>query len=195
MKILKDSFLALVVVMLLGSAAAVTVSGQGRGRGGGQGNGGGPPSTSNAGWNRGISASDATSNARTSNGRDNASDKSKGSSDDHVRQVAKDRKMNGNELNRYRGIARRLNTTPEKMHSLYLTASKLNPNLTFGQFVAANTVANNLNSRYPGVTANSILLGLQNGRSIGQTLKSLRVEPGVADRAEKEAKQQIKGLM
>ena len=195
MKVVKQSPIAVFAVVLFILSATMAANAQGRGRGGGQGNSGGPPSSSNAGGNRGNSASDMRSNGRNSDGRDNASDNSKGHSDDHVRQVAKDRNMTSNELNRYRGISKKLGIAPEKLHSIYLTESKLNPNLTFGQFVAANTVSHNLNSRYPGVTTGAILLGLQNGRSIGQTLKTLRVEPGVADGAEKEAKRQIKELM
>ena len=194
MNILKQPLFALFAVVLLTIAVAGTAAGQGRGRGGGQGNAGGPP-TSNPGAGHGTQTSDPRSNGKAG---DNGSDNSSGhpnAGSDHAKQVEKDRNMPDNELNRYRGISRKLGTTPEKLHSLYLTASKLNPNLTFGQFVAANTVADNLNSRYPNVTSSAILLGLQNGHSIGQTLKTLRVEPAVAKQAEKDAKRQIKELM
>ena len=188
MKVVKQSPIAVFAVVLFILSATMAANAQGRGRGGGQGNSGGPPSSSNAGGNRGNSAPDMRSNGRNS-------DIPKGHSNDHNGQVAKDRNMTPNELNRYRSISKKLGIAPEKLHSLYLTESKLNPNLTFGQFVAANTVSHNLNSRYPGVTSGAILVGLRNGHSIGQTLKTLRVEPAVADRAEKEAKKQIKELM
>lgn len=99
------------------------------------------------------------------------------------------------ELNRYRGISKKLGTTPEALRARYVAASTLNPDLKFGQFVAANVVASNLNGRYPGVTTSAILLRMQDGDSLGQALKDLRVDGDTAKRAEKEAKQRIKDSM
>jgi hypothetical protein len=97
-----------------------------------------------------------------------------------------------NELNRYRGISKKLGTTPETLRLSYEAALAANPGLKFGQFVSANVVASNLAGRFPNVTAEAILLGLQNDRSLGQTLRDLGVNSDAAKQAEKDAKRQIK---
>jgi hypothetical protein len=62
----------------------------------------------------------------------------------------------------------------------------MNPNLKFGQFVAATRLAQNLGRRFPNITRNAILAGLANGKSIGNTLQDL----GLSRRETKEAKNQ-----
>ncbi|HEV8592152.1 MAG TPA: hypothetical protein VGQ55_08620, partial [Pyrinomonadaceae bacterium] len=100
-----------------------------------------------------------------------------------------------NELNRYRGISKKLGTTPEALRAQYIAAATLNPDLKFGQFVSANVVADNLHSRFPNVTTSSILTRLANGDSLGQALKGLRVDGTTAKRAQKDAEQRIKDSM
>ncbi len=137
-------------------------------------------------------------------GWNTASDKSNGRRDEGIERARaqsanRDRALknapDGNELNRYRGISKKLGTTPEALRARYVAAATANPDLKFGQFVSANVVADNLRGRYPGVTTSAILTGLQNGDSLGQTLKTLRVPSETAKRAEKEAKQRIKDSM
>ena len=64
--------------------------------------------------------------------------------------------------------------------------------MTFGQFVAANVVADNLNSRFPNVTANAIFAAMANGMSLGQALRSLGVPDDDSKDATKDADTQMK---
>lgn len=97
-----------------------------------------------------------------------------------------------NELRRYTGISRKLETTPEELRASYEGALAANPDLKWGQFVAANVVADNLGGRYPNITSAAILEGLANGDSLGRTLKNLGLGEEQAEEAEKAAKREIK---
>ena len=97
-----------------------------------------------------------------------------------------------NELKRFRGIARKLDTTPETLRYEYQEALAVNPDLKFGEFVSANVIADNLNAKHPEITAPDILDGLEDGKSLGQTLKELGLSSKEAKRAKNNAKRQIK---
>src|SRR5258706_7340162 len=60
----------------------------------------------------------------------------------------------------FRGVAAKLNTTPEALESAYQTAKQGNAKLTRGQFVSANMVAHNLAEKNPSITTQAILDGL-----------------------------------
>lgn len=81
----------------------------------------------------------------------------------------------------FRGIAAKLNTTPDALEAAYQQAKSTNPQLTRGQFVAANMLGHNLSGK--GITTDKILAGLASGKSMGQTLKGL----GLSDPEAKEA--------
>lgn len=68
--------------------------------------------------------------------------------------------------NRFKGLSKKLGRSPESLRDWYYNERAVNPNLSYGQFVAANMVARNHNMR-----AETILRGLRRGRSIGQILK------------------------
>src|SRR5713226_6569082 len=87
----------------------------------------------------------------------------------------------------FRGIAEKLHTTPQALEASYDAAKAANPNLTHGQFIAANVVAQNLGEKNPAVTTQALLDGLKSGKSIGQTLRGLKVSDKEADEAAKEA--------
>jgi hypothetical protein len=87
----------------------------------------------------------------------------------------------------FRGVANKLNTNADALQQAYAAALKDNPNLTRGQFIAANMVARNLGTKNPAITTDAILAGLKSGKSIGQTLKSLGVSDREADEAERSA--------
>jgi hypothetical protein len=87
----------------------------------------------------------------------------------------------------FRGIAEKLHTTPQALEAAYDAAKAANPNLTHGQFVAANMVAQNLGEKNPAVTTQALLDGLKSGKSIGQTLHGLKVSDKEADQAERAA--------
>ena len=92
----------------------------------------------------------------------------------------------------FRGIASKLNTTPEALETAYKDAVAANPKLTRGQFVAANVVAQNLGSKNPGITTQAILDGLKSGKSLGKTLQSLGLSAKEADKAQDEANSEIR---
>ncbi len=182
-----------------------TVSAQGRGGGhggGGMGNsGGGRPSGAGIGGvDRGMGTASDRSGGRSDTGRATASENSGGRSDrgtDHARAGRNngDNDASGTDHSsrRFTGLAHKLNTTPEALQSQYQAARATNPNLKFGQFVAANVVASNLSATNPNVTTSAILSGLQSGKSLGQTLQNLGVSKSEAKAAEKKAKHAVKG--
>lgn len=92
----------------------------------------------------------------------------------------------------FRGIAAKLNTTPDALHSAFERARQTNPKLSRGNFIAANVLADNLGARRPTVTTAALLAGLQNGSSIGQTLQSLGLSPLEAKQARRSADRRVK---
>ena len=131
------SLLALsLVVVFVLSADAVA---QGKGKGNGKGNG------QSQGKSKGDDSWD----------RD---DKSKGKSH-------KNDGLTGSD-NRFKGLSKKLGRSPESLRDWYNAERAANPNLSYGQFVAANMVARNHNMR-----AETIFRGLRRGQSIGQILK------------------------
>ncbi len=89
------------------------------------------------------------------------------------------------------GETRLKNPTGVQM-SGYQAALATNPDLKFGQYVAATRLAQNLGSRFPNITRNAILAGLASGRSIGQTLHDLGLSDHEASDAKKHADSEIK---
>ena len=73
----------------------------------------------------------------------------------------------------------------------YKTALAANPNLKFGQFVAANMIAQNLGSTNSKITVDAILLRLSKGNSVGEALRDLGLSKEEAKQAEAEAKRQL----
>lgn len=92
----------------------------------------------------------------------------------------------------FRGIASKLNTTPDALQSAYQTALAANPKLTRGQFIAANVLAQNLGTKDPNVTTQAILDGLKSGKSIGKTLQGLGLSATEAAKAQKDANSEIR---
>jgi hypothetical protein len=105
--------------------------------------------------------------------------------DDNARQADK-------ELRDHPGMANGMNMSANQLRSGYQAALAANPNLKFGQYVAANRIAKNLGSRNPNITTNAILQGLAGGRSVGQTLQDLGLGSKEAKEAEKTADREIK---
>jgi len=168
---------------------------QGRGRGGGVGPpaGGGPPPGTGVG--RGLGRSSDASAGRADSGRGNASDRSNGRSDAGLNRarVASDNLRNADkDLETNPGIARSLHVTANDLRSQYQAALATNPNLKFGQFVAATRLAHNLGRRDPNITRDAILAGLASGHSIGQTLQNLGLSSHEAKNAVKQADREFK---
>jgi len=190
---------AVLTVLIFVVAMAVSVAAQGRGRGGGGGGGGGRGSgtgqPSGVGVDRGLGRSDDASMGRAGAGRDNASTRSNRRSDAGLERarIASENLHNANkDLTKHPGVANTLHTNANALRAGYQTALLTNPNLTFGHYVAATRLAQNLGGRFPNITRNAILAGLANGRSIGQTLHDLGLSSSEAKAAKKQAEKEIK---
>ena len=193
MRYLTGASLALVLVLGLHASAAA----QGRGRGGGGGHpagvGGGPPA--GVGVDRGIGNASDRSGGRSDDGLSRASDRSNGRSDAGLERARKQRDnahRADEELRDHPEIADSLHTTANDLRAGYRAALATNPNLTFGQYVAATRLAHNLGARNPAITRDAILTGLASGDSIGQTLRNLGLSKTDAKDAEREAERQDK---
>lgn len=185
------AFLCLLVVVLATGAFA---QGKGKGGGGGKGggsssgHGGGPPT--GTGVDRGVGNASDRSKGRSDSGLSNASDKSNGRSDAGLERA---RKANDNlrhaddDLRNHPGIPRALHTNANDLRAGYQSALVTNPDLTFGNYVSATRLSQNLGRKNPNVTRAAILNGLSSGRSLGQTLQDL----GLNDRESKEARKQV----
>lgn len=169
-------------------------SAQGRGGGRGNGNGGGRP-TGSPGVDRGLGTASERSGGRSDRGLGTASDNSNGRSDaglERARAARENGRQADREIERNPRIADDLNMNANDLRSQYQTALADNPNLKFGQFVAANRLSRNLGERYPNVTTSAILEGLASGNSIGQTLQSLGLNKSESKAAEKKVERGIK---
>lgn len=187
--------IALALLLVLGINSSVSAQGHSGGNHGGNSGGGGTGrGGGNSSGDRGVSTSSDNSNGRSDRGREIGSEHSDGRSEDGIDHARNSHNSmpSDNELNRYRGIARKLNTTPENLRSQYEAALANNPDLKFGQFVAANMIADNLSSRNSNITASAILSGLQSGKSIGQTLQDLGLSSSEAKDIEKSSKRAMK---
>jgi hypothetical protein len=154
---------------------------------------GGPPA--GVGVDRGMGRSSDASEGRADRGRGNASDRSQGRSDaglERARMREENSRDADKELREHPGVAAGLHTTANDLRAGYRAALASNPNLKFGQYVAATRLAANLGARHPRVTRDAILAGLARGQSIGQTLHSLGLGSQEAKDAERQANREIK---
>lgn len=117
----------------------------------------------------------------------------------HAKTAAPTAKLSGAEtrgaasaeqLKSFRGIAAKLNTTPQALETEYEQARSTNAKLTRGQFTAANMLGQNLSAK--GITTDKILAGLASGKSMGQTLQSLSLSDKEAKQAEQQADRDVK---
>jgi hypothetical protein len=193
------AFIALACAFAL--TAQTVANGQGRGRGGGGGHGGGRGGEisggphGGGGVDRGLGTASERSNGRSDSGLRRASENSGGRSDEglnRARLARENSERADKELREHPGLARALNTNPRDLRTQYEAALAQNPNLKFGQFVAANMLERNLGTRNPAITREAILAGLADGRSIGQTLQDLGFSSRAAKDAEREANRAIK---
>jgi len=190
---------ALACVFVLGGQTSAAAQGRGRGGGGGGGGmgrgpvGGGPPA--GVGVDRGIGRSSGASVGRADTGRGNASDRSGGRSDaglERARMREDNARRADEDLREHPGMAARLHTTANDLRDGYQAALAANPNLKFGQYVAATRLAANLGPAHPNVTRDAILAGLAAGDSIGGTLRDLGLGKDEAKEAERRAAREIK---
>lgn len=191
------------LLCLLALVLATDAFAQGRGRGGGQGgargsgagssNPGGPPP--GTGVDRGLGNASERSGGRSDDGLSNASTRSKGRSDDGIeraRRATSNLRRADNDLREHPRLPGVLKTNANDLRDGYQAALALNPDLTFGNYVSATRLGQNLNPRFPSVTRDAILNGLNSGRSLGQTLQDLGLNEREAKEARKRADAEIK---
>jgi len=199
MKIRFERMFYVAMVSLFVLSLTATALGQGKGGGGGRSSGGGasnaggPPA--GVGVGRGLGNASDRSNGRSDDGLRNASDRSNGRSDaglDRARLAADNRHQAEKELREHPGIANTLHVNANALRSGYQAALAVNPNLKFGQYVAATRLEQNLHARFPNITRNAILAGLASGDSLGRTLHNLGLSSHQANEAKKQAEREIK---
>lgn len=192
----RNLFLGIIIsiALALGFAAGANAQGKGHGVGGGRGaSPGGPPN--GAGVDRGIDRSSDASMGRADNGRGNASNRSNGRSDaglERARIASSNLDNADNDLRKHPDIANDLHVNANDLRADYQAALTTNPNLTFGQFVAATRLAANLGAANANITRAAILNGLANGDSLGRTLRNLGLGKDQANAAIKQAEAQNK---
>ena len=190
----------LVLVLATGAFAQGKGGGRGGGGGGGRGSGGGPPSgaggpPTGVGVDRGSGNASSRSGGRSDDGLSNASTKSNGRSDDGIeraRRASSNMRKADDDLRDHPGLPNALHTNANDLRGGYQAALATNPDLTFGNYVAATRLGQNLNRRFPNVTRDAILSGLASGRSVGQTLQDLGLNNDEAKAARKQADADIK---
>jgi hypothetical protein len=89
-------------------------------------------------------------------------------------------------------MTRALHLNANDLRNDYRVALATNPDLKFGQFVAATRLGQNLGGRQPAITRSAILSRLAAGRSIGQALQDLGLSKSEAGEAKKRAEREIK---
>jgi len=195
-KLIQRGVYALSLCVLM-SLLATGASGQGKSRGGGGGNGGGnaggpPPGM---GADRGLGNASSHSNGRSDDGLNNSSTRSNGRSDaglDRARQASSNLDKADDDLRDHPGVPKALHTNANDLRAGYQAALATNPNLTFGNYVAATRLGQNLGARFPNITRDAILNGLASGRSIGKTLQDLGLSEQQAKDERKRADAEIK---
>ena len=189
----------LIVLTILVLTLATGAFAQGRGRGGGagggrgSGSGGGPPS--GVGVDRGLGNASSRSGGRSDDGLGNASTRSNGRSDDgleRARRASSNMRRADDDLRDHPGVPNALHTNANDLRGGYQAALATNPDLSFGNYVSATRLGQNLNRRFPSVTRNAILDGLASGRSLGQTLQDLGLSSDESKAARKQAEAEIK---
>jgi hypothetical protein len=176
------------LVLLLATGAFAQGKGRGGGGGRGSGNAGGPPP--GTGVDRGLGNSSSRSGGRSDDGRDNASAKSNGRSDaglERARRASTNLRRADDDLRDHPRLPRTLHTNANDLRAGYQAALAVNPDLTFGNYVAATRLSQNLGSRFPNITRDAILNGLASGRSMGRTLQDL----GLNEREAKDARKRV----
>jgi hypothetical protein len=185
--------ITVVVVLSMTSSVAAQGRGRGGGGGGGRGSGGGPPA--GVGVDRGLGRSSDASVGRADVGRGNASDRSNGRSDaglERARLASDNLRGADHDLRSHPGLARDLHINANHLREDYRAALAVNPDLSFGQFVAATRLAHNLGNRNPAITRSAILAGLANGDSLGRTLRNLGLGKEQANDAIRRAEREVK---
>jgi len=186
---------AVLSLLVVGLATSIAAQGKGRGGGvgGGRGSGSGPPS--GAGVDRGLGNASDRSDGRSDDGLANASTHSNGRSNaglDRARRAQDNLRRADNDLNDHPGVPQTLHVSANSLRSGYQAALVKNPDLTFGNYVAATRLAQNLGSRFPNITRDNILADLASGQSLGRALQDLGLSSQESKDARKRVDEEIK---
>ena len=184
---------AVLCLLILGLATSLSAQGKGHGGGNGGGRGSGPPS--GTGVDRGLGNASDRSGGRSDDGLANASTHSNGRSDDgldRARRAQDNLRRADNDLNDHPGVPQTLHVSANSLRSGYQAALATNPDLTFGHYVAATRLAQNLGTRFPNITRDNILAGLASGQSLGRTLQNLGLSNQESKDARKHVEEEIK---
>jgi len=173
------------VLCLLVVALAASVAAQGKGHGGGAGGG-----RSGGG---GMGNGSERSNGRSDDSFGNGSMRSRSDERMARAQRADDNMRHAdNDLKDHPGVPKTLHVTANSLRSGYQAALLKNPDLTFGNYVAATRLAQNLGTRFPNITRDNILAGLASGHSLGRTLQDLGLSSDASKDARKRVDEEIK---
>jgi len=184
---------ALVLALATGAFAQGKGHGGGVGGGRGSGSGGGPPA--GVGVDRGLGNASSRSGGRSDDGLGKASTRSNGRSDDgleRARRASSNMRKADDDLNDHPGVPRALHSNANDLRAGYQAALATNPDLSFGNYVSATRLGQNLNGRFPNISRDAILSGLASGRSLGQTLQDLGLSSDESKAARKQAETEIK---
>jgi hypothetical protein len=171
---MKDTFLvrspgicAALLLLLLVFVLSGDVLAQGKGKGGGKGKGNSNKSKSSDDslWN-GF-PDDKNKQNRGSGNKSNSNNKS-----------------NSSKSQRFKGLSKKTGISEDTLRARFELERRLNPDLTYGQFVAAHMISRN----HRGISTGDILGGLRDGRSIGQTLKNKGWDRGKVERERRRIK-------
>jgi hypothetical protein len=142
------------------------------------------------GVDRGLGNASSRSGGRSDDGLGNASDRSNGRSDtgiDRARRASSNLDKADADLRDHPGLPNALHINANDLRAGYQAALATNPDLTFGNYVAATRLSQNLGSRFPNITRDAILNGLAAGKSLGRTLQDL----GLSETESKDARKQV----
>lgn len=184
----KGAYTVSLCLLVLLVATGAFAQGKGRGGGGGRGSGnaGGPPP--GTGVDRGLGNSSNRSGGRADDGRDNAAEKSRGRSAEGLERARQaSLRRADDDLREHPGVPRALKMNANDLRAGYQAALVTNPDLSFGNYVAATRLSQNLGSRHPNITRDAILNGLASGRNMGRTLQDL----GLSERESKDARRRV----
>ena len=164
---MKNKWFGLFISAILLLALSGIVFGQGKGNGRGNGNGKGNTGSVNI---PGVGTNDNSNRGQGKNKKN-----------DPIGAVLGDNQKGKGNSNRFKGLSKKTGVPQEVLQSRFEIERRLNPDLTYGQFVAANMIAKN----HRGISTGDILGGLRNGQSIGQVLNDKGWD---RDKIEKERK-------
>ncbi len=200
---LKIVGLALAAALVLSLPSFAAAQGRGRGGGppagvgggGGRGNAGGGGAPTGIGVDRGLGTASDRSGGRSDDGLGRAAEHSNGRSDAGLERARMQRdhaRRGDDELRDHPEMAGQLHTTANDLRAGYRAALVTNPELKFGQYVAATRIAAHLGATHSNITRDAILAGLDSGKSIGRTLQDLGLSSRAAKDAERQAEREIK---